>query len=167
MTIGLGTVDKIVNGGSIGGRHDDESCSGVKDGSAALEAGVLSIDGGSIHSTFPEALRVDVGQSHQGRRIKLGVIKPSKVVKSRIIRFLDRNAEKLRTYPKVISPSLRLSARRGILKEVIASVMRPAFASDSGGVRVFSCDRDYIGEEKSAQTHVYCGKVFSQIERAP
>lgn len=47
-------------------------------------------------------------------------------------------------YPKVTSPSFLLSARREILKEVIAEATSPAFASASIGVNVFCWERDFM-----------------------
>jgi hypothetical protein len=52
-----------------------------------------------------------------------------------------------RAYPNVTSPSFLLSARREILKEVMAEVTNPAFASASTGVSVCCWDRDCIASK--------------------
>lgn len=70
-----------------------------------------------------------------------------------------------RVYPNVTSPSFLLSARRGILNEVIAAETNPAFASDSMGVSVLSLDRDYIQTlSKDADDEVEC---YILIEQGP
>jgi len=51
-----------------------------------------------------------------------------------------------RTDPKVISPSLRLSARREILNETMESWINPAVARESTGVGACCCEMVYIYE---------------------
>ena len=65
---------------------------------------------------------------------------PSWLTLSTVTSVLASNLEES-SPPKVTSPSFSSSESREILKEVIASSMRPCLASDSGGVSTPSSER--------------------------
>lgn len=85
-----------MDSGSIRGRGNDKSCSSIledndlqsdtfrqhyltyQNSSTAFETYIIAIDSYSMHSTFPEALLISIGESGQGGRVELGLVQGSK-----------------------------------------------------------------------------------------
>lgn len=108
----------------------------VEDGSSSSQSSSISaIDSDSTEFGFPQSTLIDIWEGDQGLAVEFSGIQATMFC----VLMSEKETQTLTgtTYPKVTSPSSRLSASREILYETIAFEIKPAFASDSTGVRVF------------------------------
>lgn len=91
LVVGNRSGDAIVDCRRVISRDDHEGCSGVEDGSAAVQAEVSAINADCIKSAFPESLLVDVGDRDQGVGVEFGSIKcaVSKKERTEYIRIMN------------------------------------------------------------------------------